>query len=99
MVIRAIENGVSLWKEEQNFRELFLNDMNDGVLNLQKQLWTLGYLDRDSIEGAYGLMNEATLAAVQDVQRAMGYAGVTQSASEELQAFLLSEYSEKIRRS
>ncbi|MDD6882277.1 MAG: peptidoglycan-binding protein [Eubacteriales bacterium] len=95
----APENGVSLWKEEQNFRELFLNDMNDGVLNLQKQLWTLGYLDRDSIEGAYGLMNEATLAAVQDVQRAMGYAGVTQSASEELQAFLLSEYSEKIRRS
>ena len=56
-------------------------------------------MDRDSIEGAYGLMNEATLAAVQDVQRAMGYAGVTQSASEELQAFLLSEYSEKIRRS
>ena len=68
------------------------------VESLQRQLWELGYLDREAVRGVEGQFNEATQAAVVDAQRAMEYVNADGVATPEFQAFLFSQYCGMIRK-
>ena len=93
-----------MYDETQSFTTLQLGDSDpDGesmgpVESLQRQLWELGYLDREAVRGVEGQFNEATQAAVVDAQRAMEYVNADGVATPEFQAFLFSQYCGMIRK-
>ena len=97
-------SDTAMYDETQSFTTLQLGDSDpDGesmgpVESLQKQLWELGYLDREAVRGVEGQFNEATQAAVADAQRAMEYVNADGVATPEFQAFLFSQYCGMIRK-
>ncbi len=97
-------SGTTMYDETQSFTTLQLGDSDpDGesmgpVESLQRQLWELGYLDREAVRGVEGQFNEATQAAVVDAQRAMEYVNADGVATPEFQAFLFSQYCGMIRK-
>ena len=70
----------------------------EGEESLQKQLWELGYLDREAVRGTEGQFGEATRDAVIAAQQAMQYVRADGVASPEFQAFLFSRYCGMIRK-
>ena len=93
---------VSLYSEQQSFEELGLGDVDEEsmgpVERLQKQLWELGYLDREAIRGSEGYYNDVTQTAVVEAQLAMGYVSADGAASQEFQAFIFSQYCARIKK-
>lgn len=97
-------SDVSMYDETQSFATLQMGD-SDGadatmgpVESLQKQLWELGYLERDAVRGTEGEFGEATRQAVAEAQQAMEYVRIDGVASPEFQAFLFSRYCGAIRK-
>ena len=97
-------SGVAMYDDAQSFSTLQMGD-SDGenasmgpVESLQRQLWELGYLDREAVRGTEGEFGEATRDAVMDAQRAMQYVNVDGVATEEFQAFLFSRYCGMIKK-
>ena len=97
-------SGVSMYDETQSFTTLQMGDSDAGgesmgpVESLQKQLWELGYLDREAVRGTEGQFGEATRDAVIAAQQAMQYVRADGVASPEFQAFLFSRYCGMIRK-
>ena len=96
--------GVSMYDSTQSFSTLQMGDSDeDGetmgpVESLQKQLWELGYLDREAVRGTEGEFGEATRNAVIAAQQAMQYVRADGVASPEFQAFIFSRYCGMIRK-
>ena len=97
-------SGVSMYDDTQSFSTLQMGDSDAGgetmgpVESLQKQLWELGYLDREAVRGTEGQFGEATRDAVIAAQQAMQYVRADGVASSEFQAFLFSRYCGMIRK-
>ena len=95
---------VPMYEETQSFATLQMGDSDPGdatmgpVESLQRQLWELGYLDREAVRGTEGEFGEATRNAVMEAQRAMGYVKADGIATPEFQAFLFSRYCGMIRK-
>ena len=93
-----------MYEETQSFATLQMGDSDPGdatmgpVESLQRQLWELGYLDREAVRGTEGEFGEATRNAVMEAQRAMGYVKADGIATPEFQAFLFSRYCGMIRK-
>ena len=97
-------SDVPMYDATQNFATLQMGD-SDGadatmgpVENLQKQLWELGYLDREAVRGSEGEFGEATRDAVIAAQQAMQYVRADGVATPEFQAFIFSRYCGMIRK-
>ena len=97
-------SDVSMYDTTQNFATLQMGD-SDGadatmgpVESLQKQLWELGYLERDAVRGTEGEFGEATRQAVAEAQQAMEYVRIDGVATPEFQAFIFSRYCGMIRK-
>lgn len=78
--------------EVQPFRNLAVGDSGEDVTALQKQLWEMGYLDKQAVKNYVGTYNEATEASVSALQADLDYESPDGIASAELQCFLYSEY-------
>ncbi len=87
-------SGIRFYDEVQPFRNLSIGDSGDDVTSLQKRLWELGYLEKDSVKDSVGTYNEATRQSVSALQTALGYEKADGIASAELQCYLYSEYSQ-----
>lgn len=88
-----------MYGETQNFELMRLGDSGEMVENLQRQLWELGYLDREQLtDDEVGVYNDLTQAAVADAQLAMGYVNANGEASIEFQSFIFSQYCSLIRK-
>lgn len=94
----APHKGYKMYKSTQDFVTLRPGDTGDAVTNLQKQLWKLGYLLTESVEGNIGTYHEATRLAVASAQLAMGYEEADGVASAEMQCFIFSEYNYMIKK-
>ena len=68
----APEKGRKYWKYPQENRPLKTGDTGDEVVELQKRLWELGYLDKDDISNSVGVYEEFTAAAVNAVMKDLG---------------------------
>ena len=89
----------AMYSQTQDFETLRAGDSGTAVEKLQRQLWELGYLDREQLsEDDLGLYNELTQTAVADAQRAMGYVNANGEASVEFQSFIFSQYCSLIRK-
>ncbi len=88
----APNSDITFFKERQKFELLQPGDSSKAVGNLQKQLWELGYLNKDDVEDQVNDFNEATRQAVSEAQTAMGYIHADGVAGPEFQAFLFSKY-------
>lgn len=86
----APNSGMPLFKQTSSMRILSINDSGDDVTNLQKRLWELGMLAKESIADSVGTYNEATESAVRTVQSALDYEVSNGVASPALQCFLFS---------
>ena len=84
----APQSGVAYYDGVQPFRKLTLSDAGDDVTYLQRRLWELGYLEKESVIDSVGTYNEATGEAVAAFQEAIGYEIVDGIASAELQCYL-----------
>lgn len=82
----------------QTFKTLRWGDSGEEVMRLQQQLWELGYLLTDDVEGSVGTFNQATHEAVMSAQHAMGYASPDGVATAEFQCFVFSEYNYFIKK-
>ena len=83
--------GMTLYAEVQDFEILALGDSGEAVENLQKWLYSFGYLDKDDVE-EIGVYDEATQIAVYRAQRNMRYQNPDGVAGAEFQSFLYSRY-------
>lgn len=76
----------------QPYRSLASGDSGDDITNLQKRLWEMGYLEKQSIKNYVGVYNDATESAIAQLQTDLGYENPNGVASAELQCYLYSEY-------
>lgn len=76
----------------QPYRSLASGDSGDDITDLQKRLWEMGYLDKQSIKNYVGVYNDATESAIAQLQADLGYEAPDGVASAELQCYLYSEY-------
>jgi len=86
----APNNGVPFFQETRTLRNLKRNDNGEDVAALQKRLWELGLLTKESVADSVGSYNEATETAVQAVQTALDYLNANGVASSALQCYLFS---------
>ena len=86
----APNNGMPFFDSTKNMRILSAGDSGNDVTNLQKRLWELGVLTKESIADSVGTYNEATESAVSTVQAAIDYEFANGVASPALQCFLYS---------
>lgn len=87
-----------MYTSTQTFTTLRWGDTGEGVMRLQQQLWELGYLLTDDVEGSVGTFDQSTHEAVLSAQRAMGYEDPDGVATAEFQCFVFSEYNYFIKK-
>lgn len=90
----APESGEKLWKETTAFETIIADDDGEAVVQLQKRLWDLGYLDKDDIADSIGVYNKATADAVNAVMKTLGCSLRDGRATAEFQAYLFSDAAE-----
>lgn len=73
-------------------------DSGDSVIELQRRLWELGYLNKEDIAHAIGSYEEVTAASVNAVMKVAGFQCRDGRASAEFQAFLFSKAGEGIKK-
>lgn len=86
----APDSGMPFFDQTRSPRQLALGDSGDDVVTLQKRLWELGLLTKESIADSVGSFNAATQTAVEHVQTALEYEIVNGVASPALQCYLYS---------
>jgi len=86
----APDNGMPFFDSTREMRILSMGDTGSDVTNLQKRLWELGILTKESIADSVGTYNEATESAVRTVQTAIDYEVANGVASPALQCYLFS---------
>ncbi|MBQ8973617.1 MAG: peptidoglycan-binding protein [Clostridia bacterium] len=87
-----------MFNATQSYETLQLGDAGEAVVSLQWQLWTLGYLTTEDVEGSVGVFDDRTRSAVISTQLAMGYEQPDGVAGPEFQCFIFSEYNRFIKR-
>lgn len=86
----APESGEKYWNETTAYIALDMGDNGDSVVQLQRRLWELGYLDKDDIAGSIGEYDQHTADAVNAVMKTLGCSLRDGRASAEFQAYLFS---------
>lgn len=86
----APESGEKYWNETTAYVALDVGDNGDSVVQLQRRLWELGYLDKDDIAGSIGEYDQHTADAVNAVMKTLGCSLRDGRASAEFQAYLFS---------
>lgn len=86
----APESGEKYWNETTAYIALDMGDNGDSVVQLQRRLWELGYLDKDDIAGSIGEYDQHTADAVNAVMKILGCSLRDGRASAEFQAYLFS---------
>ncbi len=86
----APESGEKYWNETTAYIALGMGDNGDSVVQLQRRLWELGYLDKDDIAGSIGEYDQHTADAVNAVMKTLGCSLRDGRASAEFQAYLFS---------
>ena len=86
----APESGEKYWDETTSYIALDVGDNGDSVVQLQRRLWELGYLDKDDIAGSIGEYDQHTADAVNAVMKILGCSLRDGRASAEFQAYLFS---------
>ena len=86
----APESGEKYWDETTAYIALDVGDNGDSVVQLQRRLWELGYLDKDDIAGSIGEYDQHTADAVNAVMKTLGCSLRDGRASAEFQAYLFS---------
>lgn len=86
----APESGEKYWDETTSYIALDVGDNGDSVVQLQRRLWELGYLDKDDIAGSIGEYDQHTADAVNAVMKTLGCSLRDGRASAEFQAYLFS---------
>lgn len=86
----APESGEKYWNETTAYIALDVGDNGDSVVQLQRRLWELGYLDKDDIAGSIGEYDQHTADAVNAVMKTLGCSLRDGRASAEFQAYLFS---------
>lgn len=93
----APHSGTKLWKQTPNYRPLKPGDSGDEVLNLQKRLYKLGYLNKDDVADTVGTYEQFTADAVNRVMKEMGCARRDGTCSSEFLAFLYSKAADALK--
>lgn len=94
----APRSGIVYNSELLELTVLSMGDTGEDVTNLQRRLWELGYLTRESVENSIGTYHEATAEAVSALQTDLGYSAPDGDASVEFQCYLLSSYSDQMKK-
>lgn len=87
----APESGERYWKETTEYITLNVGDEGDRVVQLQRRLWELGYLDKEDIAESIGEYDQHTSDAVNAVMKVLGCSLRDGRASAEFQAYLFSD--------
>ena len=90
--------GITYHEKTLELAPLAQGDTGEAVTKLQRRLWELGYLTRENVEHSIGTYHEATAEAVRNLQADLGYNEPDGEASVELQCYLLSKYSEQMKK-
>ena len=93
----APHSGTKLWKQTPNYQPLKPGDSGDEVLNLQKRLYKLGYLNKDDVADTVGTYEQFTADAVNRVMKEMGCARRDGTCSSEFLAFLYSKAADALK--
>lgn len=93
----APKRGITLHDSQQDYKSLTIGDTGEAVEKLQRKLWELGFLSKDSVQNSVGTFNEATGLAVASAQLKMGYESSDGVAGIEFQSFIYSKYSEYLK--
>lgn len=94
----APRSGTIYHSETLELTSLSLGDDGENVTNLQRRLWELGYLTRENVENSIGVYHEGTADAVRTLQTDIGYNAPGGDASVEFQCYLLSSYSDQMKK-
>lgn len=92
----APKAGEKYWKETQHFTALAVGDTGDEVLEMQKRLYKLGWLDAEALgEAQFGTYEEKTAEAVRAIQKSIGWPRRDGSAATEFLTWLYSDAADK----
>lgn len=92
----APKSGES-YNAAKEYAALEPGDTGDSVIELQKRLRELGYLDKEDIADSIGTYEDVTAASVNAVMKAAGFELRDGRASAEFQAFLFSKAAEAVK--
>ncbi len=94
----APKSGESYGATEGEYAALEPGDTGDSVIELQRRLWELGYLEKEDITGSVGTYEDVTAASVNAVMKVAGFQLRDGRASAEFQCFLFSKAGEAVKR-